>query len=116
MRIRLLTLGLLLALALPPALAGGWGRQERREPPRQQQQRQMAPQMYGPRQEPMRPPPGPPPGWQGRPPMMSNGQAAQRAQQINGGGRVLAVDPAQNGYRVRVLKDGEVRSVYVPPQ
>jgi hypothetical protein len=47
-------------------------------------------------------------------PMISPGEAAQRAQQINGGGRVLAVEPAENGYRVRVLKNGEVRSVYVP--
>jgi len=107
MRTPLLTLGLLLALALPPALAGGWGHQERRGPPPQQQR-----PMYAPRPEPPRAPP--PQGWQGHP--MSSGQAAQRAQQINGGGRVLAVDPAQSGYRVRVLKDGEVRSVYVPPQ
>jgi hypothetical protein len=109
MRTRTATLGLLLALALAPALAGGWGqRQERHAPPPPPRQ------VYAPR-----PPPEPPrlpqqPGWQGHP--MSSGQAAQRAQQINGGGRVLAVDPAQSGYRVRVLKDGEVRSVYVPPQ
>lgn len=112
MRFSPATLGLLLALAVPPVLAGGWGH-ERREPPRPPPQQR---QMYAPRQEPPRMPPQAPPGWQGRPPVMSSGQAAQRAQQINGGGRVLAVDPAQSGYRVRVLKDGEVRSVYVPPQ
>jgi hypothetical protein len=46
-------------------------------------------------------------------PSLSGSEAARRAQQINGGGRVLAVDPAESGYRVRVMKDGEVRSVYV---
>ncbi|HWY26153.1 MAG TPA: hypothetical protein VNX47_14605 [Nevskia sp.] len=121
MRKHLATLGLLLTLALQPALAGGWShREERREPPRQQQRppeppRQQRPpepprQMYMPRQEPMRPQNWAP---QNR---MSTGQAAQRAQQMNGGGRVLAVDPSESGYRVRVLKDGEVRSVYVPGQ
>ena len=44
--------------------------------------------------------------------------AARRAQQQNGGGRVLSVDPEGNGYRVKVLKDGEVRThhVAVEPQ
>ncbi len=115
MRKHLATLALLLALALQPALAGGWGhREEQRQPPRPQQRppeppRQMyaPPQMYQPRpQFPQ----------QNFAPRMSTGQAAQRAQQLNGGGRVLAVDPAESGYRVRVLKDGEVRSVYVPGQ
>jgi hypothetical protein len=114
MRKRLATLSLLLALALP-ALAGGWGqREQHREPPRQPPPQR---QMYAPRPQPMPMPqqrPQPQPGWQGQ--RMSSGQAAQRAQQLNGGGRVLAVDPAESGYRVRVLKDGEVRSVYVPPQ
>jgi hypothetical protein len=45
---------------------------------------------------------------------VSVGEAAERAQQMNGGGRVLAVHPDENGYRVRVIKNGEVRSVYVP--
>ena len=40
-------------------------------------------------------------------------EAARRAQEMNGGGRVLAVEPAGNGYRVKLLKDGEVRVVYV---
>ena len=39
--------------------------------------------------------------------------AAQRAQQRNGGGRVLSVDPEGPGYRVKVLKDGEVRTHHV---
>jgi hypothetical protein len=59
---------------------------------------------------------GPPPQQQQQRRPLSGNEAAQRAQSMNGGGRVLAVDPAQSGYRVRVLKDGEVRSVYVPQQ
>lgn len=35
--------------------------------------------------------------------------AARRAQRANGGGRVLSVEPEGSGYRVKVLKDGEVR-------
>jgi hypothetical protein len=112
MRKHLATLALLLALASQPALAGGWDhRQEQRQPPRPQQRPPEPPrQMYMPRPEPMRPQNWAP---QNR---LSSGQAAQRAQQLNGGGRVLAVDPSEQGYRVRVLKDGEVRSVYVPGQ
>ncbi|HZR36694.1 MAG TPA: hypothetical protein VFA75_15100 [Nevskia sp.] len=106
MRKPLATLALLLALALQPALAGGWGhREQQRPPPRPPEPPR---QMYAP--QPMRPQNWAP---QNR---MSSGQAAQRAQQLNGGGRVLAVDPSDSGYRVRVLKDGEVRSVYVPGQ
>lgn len=44
---------------------------------------------------------------------LSPDEAARRAQQQNGGGRVLAVEPAGNGYRVKLLRDGEVRIVYV---
>ena len=113
MRTRLAILLLLTGLALQPALGGGWGRQEpRREPPRQQQYRpqpQRQPQMFAPPQQ--RPPNFAP---QGRP--VSRDDAMRRAQQMSGGGRVLAADPAESGYRVRVLKDGEVRSVYVPGQ
>lgn len=110
MRKTLATLGLLLTLALQPALAGGWGHREppHREPPRPQQ-RAEPPRQYG-------PPPMHQQNWAPPQNRMSSGQAAQRAQQLNGGGRVLAVDPAEQGYRVRVLKDGEVRSVYVPGQ
>lgn len=36
------------------------------------------------------------------------------AQRQNGGGRVLAVDRNDQGYRVKLLKDGDVRIVYVP--
>ncbi|GAC1627887.1 MAG: hypothetical protein NVS9B10_17260 [Nevskia sp.] len=44
---------------------------------------------------------------------LSPGEAAQRAQQINGGGRVLSVEQAGDGYRVKLLRDGEVRVVFV---
>ena len=123
MRTRLATLLLLTGLALQPALAGGWGgrHEQQREPPRQQPQYrppqpqyrpqpQRQPQMFAP------PPQQRPPNFpqQGRP--VSRDDAMRRAQQMSGGGRVLAADPAESGYRVRVLKDGEVRSVYVPGQ
>lgn len=35
--------------------------------------------------------------------------AGRQAQMRNGGGRVLSVEPEGPGYRVKVLKDGEVR-------
>lgn len=41
-------------------------------------------------------------------------QAAREAQQINSGGRVLSVDAANGGWRVKLLKDGNVRIVFVP--
>jgi len=41
-------------------------------------------------------------------------EAAREAQQRNGGGRVLSVDEAGNGWRVKLLKDGDVRIVFVP--
>jgi hypothetical protein len=131
---------LLAALAVPPAYAGGWGHhhdEDRRgpPPPPQQQYRPLLQLHVGPLLGPPRPqyPPqyqqpyrqqypypqyGPQyapqyaPQYQG----LSRDQAMQRAQQMNGGGRILAADPAENGYLVRVLKDGEVRSVYVPAQ
>lgn len=40
---------------------------------------------------------------------LSSHEAARRAQQQNGGGRVLGVDAVPNGYRVKIVKDGEVR-------
>ena len=45
---------------------------------------------------------------------MSRQQAALAAQQINGGGKVLSVDAAADGWRVKLLKDGHVRIVFVP--
>lgn len=41
-------------------------------------------------------------------------EAAREAQAINGGGRVLSVDAADGGWRVKLLKDGNVRFVFVP--
>lgn len=40
--------------------------------------------------------------------------AALQAQSINGGGRVLSVEEARDGWRVKLLKDGNVRIVFVP--
>ncbi|WP_293373550.1 hypothetical protein [Nevskia sp.] len=44
---------------------------------------------------------------------MSPNEAAKRAQRENGGGRVLSVEPSGDGYRVKLLRDGEVRVVHV---
>jgi hypothetical protein len=56
-----------------------------------------------------------PPGREARDeePNISPNEAAQRAQQINGGGRVLSVEKAGNGYRVKLLREGEVRVIVV---
>ncbi|MES2883956.1 MAG: hypothetical protein V4709_04085 [Pseudomonadota bacterium] len=40
--------------------------------------------------------------------------AARQAQSINGGGRVLSVEESRDGWRVKLLKDGNVRIVFVP--
>lgn len=40
--------------------------------------------------------------------------AARAAQRLNGGGRVLSVNPEGDGYQVRLLRDGEVRSYFIP--
>lgn len=45
---------------------------------------------------------------------LSSDEASRIAQQRNGGGRVLGVSPAIDGWRVRLVKDGEVRTVFVP--
>ena len=45
---------------------------------------------------------------------LSPAEAARQAQQQNGGGKVLAVEPTPGGWRVKLLKDGEVRIVFVP--
>lgn len=41
-------------------------------------------------------------------------EAARQAQAINGGGRVLSVEDAKGGWRVKLLKNGDVRFVFVP--
>lgn len=49
-------------------------------------------------------------------PGMSMREAANRAQRKHGG-RVLAIDQdGFGGYRVKLLKDGEVRTVHVSPE
>jgi hypothetical protein len=44
---------------------------------------------------------------------LTTGEAGRRAQQLNGGGRILSVDTQDQGYRVKLLKDGEVRVINV---
>ncbi len=48
-------------------------------------------------------------------PSLSSADAARQVQSLYGG-RVLAVQQDSNGYRVKVLKDGEVRIYSVSPQ
>lgn len=47
---------------------------------------------------------------------MTPNEAAALAQRNNGGGRVLAVDPAGGGYRVKLLQRGDVNIVFVPAE
>ena len=49
---------------------------------------------------------------QGGPGLTAN-EAARQAQSSNGGGRVLSVEQANGGWRVKLLKDGNVRFVFV---
>lgn len=53
-----------------------------------------------------------------RPPggRMSPNEAAMQAQRNHGGGRVLSVDPAGNGYRVKLLQHGDVNIIFVPAE
>jgi len=59
-----------------------------------------------------------PPGREAQPESLPQGMsakdAARQAQSLNGGGRVLSVDEANGGWRVKLLKDGNVRFVFVP--
>lgn len=41
-------------------------------------------------------------------------EAAEKAQEMTGGGKILSVEPVSGGYRVKLLKDGEVKIVMVP--
>lgn len=122
---------LLAGLAFQPALCGWRGGGQPHPAPRPQMRApaprpapqfaprppQFAQQQRAPMYEQQRP--GPQmggPGFGGpRPagPSMSRGDAIRQAQERSGGGRVLGADPAENGYRVRVLKNGEVSTVYV---
>lgn len=45
---------------------------------------------------------------------MSPADAAREAQRRYGGGKVLSVDPAGGGYRVKLVRDGDVRVVFIP--
>lgn len=47
---------------------------------------------------------------------MSPSQAAREAVARNGGGRVLSVSEVDGGYRVKVLKEGDMRIVFVSDQ
>jgi hypothetical protein len=47
---------------------------------------------------------------------MTPSEAAMLAQRNHGGGRVLAVEPADNGYRVKLLQRGDVHIVFVPAE
>ncbi len=41
-------------------------------------------------------------------------EAARRAQARNGGGRVLGVEAVGDGFRVKLVKEGEVRTFMIP--
>lgn len=56
----------------------------------------------------------PPDGLLDRRPQMTPAQAARQAQSQYGGGRVLSVDPANGGYRVKLERHGDVRVVFIP--
>lgn len=45
---------------------------------------------------------------------MDANEAARKAQLLNGGGRVLSVEETRSGWRVKLLKDGNVRIVSLP--
>ncbi|TDU32085.1 hypothetical protein DFR24_1473 [Panacagrimonas perspica] len=44
---------------------------------------------------------------------MTAAQAAREAQHRYGGGKVLSVDPASDGFHVKLLRDGDVRVVFI---
>lgn len=47
---------------------------------------------------------------------LSAGQAARQAQARNGGGKVISVDPTDDGYRVKLLRRGDVRVLHIPDE
>lgn len=47
---------------------------------------------------------------------LSSNEAARTAQKQQGGGRVLSVEPAEGGYRVKLLQKGDVRIVFISDQ
>lgn len=44
---------------------------------------------------------------------MSPADAAREAQHRYGGGKVLSVEPDGDGYRVKLVRDGDVRVVFI---
>ncbi|NGY03432.1 hypothetical protein [Solimonas terrae] len=63
---------------------------------------------------PVQPPPAPAPAQDLRATTFTPDSAAREIQRMHGG-RVLAVQPDGAGYRVKMLKDGEVRIYQVDP-
>lgn len=45
---------------------------------------------------------------------MTAAEAARTAQQRYGGGKVLSVEPEGDGYRVKLVRNGDVRVVFIP--
>ena len=45
---------------------------------------------------------------------MTAAQAARQAQEQYGGGKVLSVDSTGDGFRVKLLRNGDVRVVFIP--
>lgn len=45
---------------------------------------------------------------------MTAAQAARQAQQRYGGGKVLSVDSTGDGFHVKLLRNGDVRVVFIP--
>jgi hypothetical protein len=112
------------ALTAVPALAGRWdladrsGANTRRPLMQRRQMEAPAPQhpaAEAPRFQPPNQGPEQAPAQAAAPqhPRSQPVDAARRAQQQYGG-RVLSVSPSDGGYRVRLLRDGEVSVVTVP--
>jgi len=88
------TLLIVCALLSAGLLSGPADARSRERKPQQQEQQQQPRETRVPRRD-------------------DSAEAARRAQAQNGGGRVLSVEPEGSGYRVKVLKDGEVRVHHV---
>lgn len=46
--------------------------------------------------------------------LISAGEAARQAEHADSGGRVLSIAHAPLGYRVKLIKNGEVRIIFIP--
>lgn len=73
------------------------GFEERRDPPADLEKELLAPEATS----------------EGRGPSMSEAEAADRAREQHGGGRVLSVRWTGEGYEVKLLRRGELRTVIV---